>query len=91
MVGIVFFTILLGVIVGSLFKKYVGQWVDPLTTILIWLLLFSLGIEIGARPNILSELESLGFDAVAITIASVAGSAIAASIFYKWITKKERS
>ena len=57
--------------------------------VLIWLLLFLLGIEVGNNEQIILSLPTLGMEALSIAIACVLGSCIAAWGLWKYINWKK--
>lgn len=77
----------LGCIFGFLLRKKELKNIGKIISILIWLLLFLLGLEVGANPQIISGLTNLGFEALIITCAAVLGSAIAALLLWKLINR----
>ena len=58
---------------GYCFRKRRPAFVHSLITFLIWLLLYSLGLEVGANRELLAALPSLGLEALLITFAALAG------------------
>ena len=79
----------LGIGIGYLLRKQSLPWVQKGITLLIWLLLFLLGMEVGQNKQVIRSLPTLGLEALAIAIACVSGSCIAAWILWKHIKKKE--
>ena len=64
---------------------------DKLVTWAIYLLLFILGVGIGANEIIMKSLPTLGLKALAITIGGVVGSIILAWLTYiKFFKSKEQ-
>lgn len=49
----------------------IGAWADRATTWLIWLLLFMLGIEVGANERIISALPTLGVEALLLSLCGL--------------------
>ena len=60
-------------------------------TVLIWALLFLLGVEVGGNRKIISALPSLGLDALVIAVLSTVGSCLLAWVLWRYIKscKKE--
>ncbi len=56
----------------------------------IYMLLFFLGIDIGANKTIINNLSTLGLQALAIALAATLGTCLAALFVYKVFFKKER-
>jgi uncharacterized membrane protein YbjE (DUF340 family) len=82
--------LLSGTILGWLLKKRIKviQTADRLLNWSIYLLLLLLGLGIGANPEIIRSIGTLGLQAAAISILSMAGSILAAVICYHWLFKK---
>ncbi len=78
---------ILGIGVGYLFRKRNLAFISRLITLLIWILLFVLGLEVGSNPQIVSNLGKLGLDALIITLGAVAGSIILAALLWKIVNK----
>lgn len=76
-----------GVVLGMMVKNRNIGFIEKLITVLIWMLLFILGVEVGGNEEIVSSLSTLGLEAVAFTIAGILGSIVCAWMFYKWIQK----
>ena len=53
------------------------------------MLLFLLGIEVGANPHIVNGLQTLGLEAIVLTIAGSLGSAIFAWALWRYVCRKE--
>ena len=62
---------LTGMLVGYLLRSKRLLWIHKVITLLIWLLLFLLGIDVGGNETIIRSLHAIGF-------AAVAGSVLAA-------------
>lgn len=77
-----------GGILGFLLRKKEFRNISKIITILIWLLLFILGLEVGANPQIISGLTNIGVEALIITLAAVSGSAVAALLLWKYINNR---
>lgn len=66
-----------GMLAGYLLRSKRLTWIHKIITLLIWLLLFLLGIDVGANPAIINGLHTIGMEALALTAAAVAGSVLA--------------
>ncbi len=65
---------------------------DKLTMWSIYLLLFLMGISIGANRTIVGNMASLGVTALIITVGGVLGSLLVAWIGYRiWFKKREQN
>lgn len=79
-----------GIVVGRLLRRKRLSWLSPLTTVLIWALLFLLGIEVGGDKHIIYSMSRLGLEAVAIALAASVGSALCALWLWRWTRRSER-
>ena len=50
----------------------------------IFLLLFLLGITVGANGDVMNNLDSIGLEALLITLAAIAGSVLSAWGVYRF-------
>ena len=57
---------------------------DISTTIVIYLLLFLLGVQTGSNEEVLSNLAAIGLDALLLALAGTVGSAFAAWLLYRY-------
>ncbi|HKM12271.1 MAG TPA: LysO family transporter [Bacteroidales bacterium] len=80
---------LLGIGVGYIFRKKNLSFISKVITVLIWVLLFVLGLEVGSNPQIVSNLGKLGLDAIIITVGALLGSIILAALLWKFVNKKK--
>ena len=67
-----------GMLIGFLLRRQEFSWIGKVITLLIWALLFLLGIEVGGNRRIVEGLATLGVEAFVITLACVLGSCILA-------------
>ena len=81
---------LLGVLVGYLLRTKKLSWIQLLITFFIWLLLFLLGVDVGGNPAIVTNLHTLGVEAIYITIGAVLGSAFFAWGLWRFPNKKRK-
>lgn len=80
----------LGGILGFILRKRKLKFTSKAIMILICLLLFLLGIEVGMNPDIISGITTIGFEALIITIAAVLGSAVMALLLWRYIKHKKK-
>lgn len=80
-----------GMLVGYLLRSQRLSWIHKVITLLIWLLLFLLGIDVGGNETIIRGLYSIGLEAIIITLAAVVGSILASwGLWYLiYIRKRE--
>jgi uncharacterized membrane protein YbjE (DUF340 family) len=76
---------LCGIGVGYLMRRCHMKLWPWIITVLIWLLLFLLGIEVGSDKHILQSLNKLGLEALVLSLAGIAGSIALAYALWKWI------
>lgn len=82
--GIVIGLMVLGIILGYLFRERNLKTVHKLINYAIFILLFLLGITVGANGNIMNNLGTIGYDALLITLAAVTGSVLCAWGVYRF-------
>lgn len=68
---------LTGMLLGYLLRSKRLIWIHKAITILIWLLLFLLGIDVGGNEAIMRGLHTIGLEAFILTLAAVVGSVLA--------------
>ncbi|KAA6338784.1 hypothetical protein EZS27_013235 [termite gut metagenome] len=72
--------ILMGsILLNCLLRSKTTSWIHKITTGLVWLLLFLLGLKVGSNEAIIEGLSVIGLQATVITITVVTGS-----MFYSW-------
>ena len=69
---------LTGMLLGYLLRSKRLTWIHKVITLLIWLLLFLLGIDVGGNEAIEKGLHAIGLEALIIPAAAVTGSTLAA-------------
>lgn len=69
-----------GIAVGYLLRSKKIRFIHWVITTLIWLLLFLLGLEVGANETIVRQFGKLGFEAFLL-----AGAATLGSVVFAWI------
>ena len=62
---------------------------DKVITVLIWLLLFLLGVEVGGNEQIIKGLHTIGLEAVILTLGGTLGSVIAAWALWRALYKRK--
>lgn len=83
---LVIFAVIIGGIATG--RRLIGRrlaFVPRLITVIIWALLFLLGVEVGSDPAVVGSLATLGGAALAIFALSVAGSIFAAWLLWRRI------
>lgn len=74
---------LCGIGTGYLFRNKKIGFIGRAVTILIWVLLFLLGIEVGTNPRIVNGLQTLGLEAVVLAVGGSAGSVLFAWLLWR--------
>jgi uncharacterized membrane protein YbjE (DUF340 family) len=54
----------------------------------IYLLLFFLGLSVGTNQEVIQNLGKIGYEAVAIAVASIFGSVLLSGIIFKFLFNK---
>ena len=80
---------LTGILLGYLFRKRDLKKIHQIITLLIWLLLFILGIEVGSNEQIIKGLHTIGLEAVILTLGGTLGSVIAAWALWRALYKRK--
>lgn len=80
---------LLGIAVGYMLREKPLKRLDNVMLVMVWLLLFLLGLEAGGDERIVKWIASLGAEALAISVASVAGSSVFALLLWRLAGKKK--
>ena len=82
---VIFAVIIGGIATGRLLIGRRLAFVPRLITVILWALLFLLGVEVGSDPAVVGSLATLGGAALAIFALSVAGSIFAAWLLWRRI------
>ena len=80
----------LGIIIGLAIqnKEKLVRAVDPMINVSIYGLLFLLGISVGVNKTIINNLDTLGVQALILTLGAVLGSVVLALFTYKFFFKE---
>lgn len=81
---------LTGMLLGFVLRKKQLTWIHKIITVLIWLLLFLLGIDVGGNEAIIKGLHTIGLEALIITLAAVTGSTLCAWALWYFINKPKK-
>ena len=88
----IFSFILLGIAVGYFIRnKTYSRHVGSIINIIIIVLLFFLGIAVGANKQIVENFASIGFDAFAIALAATLGSILCAWFIFNRFFKNRQN
>lgn len=81
----------LGILGGLLLgRRFAAFPADGYLTAFVYLLLFFLGVGAGSDPALMTGLEQLGFSALLLALAGMAGSAGAALLLGRFCCRKLR-
>ena len=80
---------LCGIAVGYMLRNKNTHIVSRIITVLIWLLLFLLGIEVGSNPRIVGGMQTLGIEALLLTIGGAVGTILCAWLLWIYVSRKE--
>ena len=78
-----------GIVAGFLFRKWKLRFIHQVILLLIWLLLFLLGLEVGSNEQVIRQFGNLGFEAFLLAFAGTLGSVIFAGIL--WLRVRTKS
>jgi len=78
-----------GILVGFLLvgRPVWHKYNNNLMNLAIYLMLFLLGISVGTNREVISNLGKIGYESVAIAVASIAGSVLISTILFKLLFK----
>ena len=89
---LIFIFILSGVALGYLSRnKTYNQHVGSIINMVIIVLLFFLGVAVGANKQIINNFLTIGFDAFAIAFAATLGSVLCAWFVYNLFFKNKNN
>lgn len=77
--------------IGYVLRRHPFRAVGRLTTWSVWLLLFLMGCEVGANPDLISQLGTLGLEALILTVASFAGCMGLSWAFWVYLQKHPKN
>ncbi|BAX79100.1 LysO family transporter [Labilibaculum antarcticum] len=77
----------IGLIIGN--RAKIIKIVGVLTSFSIFLLLFLLGIGVGTNNKIINNLDSIGIQALVLSLGAILGSLICAYLTYNLFFKKK--
>lgn len=83
-------TMLAGVVIGYILRKVKAlSHIGKAVSLTIYIMLFFLGVKIGANEQILKGLSGIGLQALVLALAGAAGSIFLASLVYRIFFKKD--
>ena len=86
---VIFAVIIGGIITGRLLSSWRLVFVSRMITVIIWLLLFLLGLEVGSDPAVVGGMATLGRTAFVIFAYSVAGSICMSWLLWRCVRHRD--
>ena len=86
---VIFAVIIGGIITGRLLSSWRLVFVSRMITVIIWLLLFLLGLEVGSDPTVVGGMATLGRTAFVIFACSVAGSICMSWLLWHCVRRRD--
>ena len=77
-----------GIGVGYLLRQHKLRFIHRIILMLIWLLLFLLGLEVGANKTVIQQFGNLGFEAFLLAFAGTLGSIVFAGLLWRLVRTK---
>ena len=78
-----------GLLLGFMLRSKPLGFIQKAITLLIWVLLFLLGVEVGGNERIVKGMSTLGLEAAVLTLFGVAGSSLLAWALWLFISKRK--
>ncbi len=78
-----------GIATGWLLRRRSFKFINTLLIVLVWALLFFLGVEAGENQAVIDGIKDLGMEALLLALAGTAGSIALAWVLWKLIRRKE--
>lgn len=80
---------LCGMAVGFLMRKRRLRIVPHAVTVLIWLLLFFLGVEVGENPQVVGGIRQLGLEALWLALMGIGGTVLFSWLLWRWTSGRK--
>jgi uncharacterized membrane protein YbjE (DUF340 family) len=80
---------LCGMAVGFLMRNRRLRVAPHAVTVLIWLLLFFLGVEVGENPQVVGGIRKLGLEALWLAFMGIVGTVLFSWALWKWTSGKK--
>jgi len=78
-----------GMAVGFLLRKRRLEFVGTIVTVLIWALLFFLGVEAGQNEQVINGIRDLGLEALWLSLTGIAGTILFSWILWRWVKRRK--
>ena len=82
---------LVGIMLGRRLKDRKMPFLQTLILLLIWWLLFLLGLQVGHNHALIAGMAKLGGEAFVLTVCSLAGSLTLAWLLWRYIQKRRET
>ena len=79
-----------GMAAGFLKRKRRLRVVPHAVTVLIWLLLFFLGVEVGENPQVINGIRDLGLEALWLSLTGIAGTILFSWALWRWTRGRKK-
>ena len=77
-----------GIAAGVLLRRRPMRFLSKLIMVLVWALLFLIGVEVGSDPRVIRRLHDLGLEALILTVGGLTGSMLAAWLLWRSVSNK---
>lgn len=81
---------LTGMGLGYLFREHQATYIHKIITLLVWVLLFLLGMEAGGNEQVVQGVFTIGQETLLITIAALLGSVVAAWGLWRMVNREKK-
>jgi len=84
--------LVVGTVAGFFLRKLrnFSKAADKLTTYIIYLLLFIMGLRVGSDKEIMDHIDTIGFQSLMIALFAMAGSVVLSKITYHYFFRNEK-
>ncbi|MEG1554606.1 MAG: LysO family transporter [Rikenellaceae bacterium] len=88
---IVVILFVLGIVIGFIFKKKIKEKpINNTITIIIYTLLFMLGVSVGGNERVMDSLGTIGLKSLIIALSVMVGSAAVSSVIYYFVYRNKK-
>ncbi len=77
-----------GIAAGVILRRRSMRFLSKLIMVLVWALLFLIGVEVGSDPMVIRHLDDLGLEALILTVGGLSGSMLAAWLLWRSVSRK---
>ena len=84
-------SLLTGLVIGYIIKGRQVPGIGRILTVLVWVLLFGLGIKVGTDEEVVDKLPIIGMEALFITIGAITGSVFFAWVLWRFLNKRNQN